>query len=484
MITTELGRFADELSPSEAIMWKGDDQSRLRSGGPLLLLLDHPPEWPRVIDTFERFSRLFPRFRQRIVMTPLGLRRPQWVVDPDFDLSFHLRRVALPPPGSFEQLLGLIEHDACSSFDRLWPPWIGTLVENLDDGRAALVLKNHHALFDGRGMIQVFERCFDEVAEPGPRPEVARPPAQRVSEIELLRSALEPRRVLDSLRHSSQTVGAVVRASLNPQRTATDTLRVVQSVRQLMNPTGRDGSPLLRPRSSSVRLGTIEVPLSDLKSAARAAGGSLNDALLAAVADALGRYHSRMGQPVDSVNVGFPISLRSDTDDVGGNHFAGATIAAPAAALDTKRRIDQTRAAVLDARASTGIDVVGPLTTVMYGLPSWLIAALPIMDMIDAQVSNFPGLSRRRFVGGAEIVRTFGFGPHPGTPMMIVLLSHMGTCCISVNVDAAAITDMPALMSDLRGAFDDILGRGEPARPPRRRAARDRAAPSPRPKRG
>jgi len=107
VVTTEWGTFPDELSPSEAMMWKGEDQARLRSGGILVLLLDRSPDWPRLTASFERYSSLFPRLRQRIATTPFGLSPPRWVVDPDFDLSFHLRHVALPPPGKFDQLLEL-----------------------------------------------------------------------------------------------------------------------------------------------------------------------------------------------------------------------------------------------------------------------------------------------------------------------------------------------------------------------------------------
>jgi diacylglycerol O-acyltransferase / wax synthase len=459
VVTTEWGTFSAELSPSEAIMWKGEDQPSLRSGGPLLLMLDRSPEWSRLLSSFERFSSLFPRYRQRIVTPPFNLGRPRWVVDPDFDLAFHLRRVALPPPGDFYQLLKLIEPDASAAFDPARPPWLGLLVEGLSDGRTALVLRSHHTLFDGRGMMQVFERCFDRERQPAALTPVAIPVPEQITEIDLLRSALHPRTVMSGARRVSRGVVCAAWSTLKPAPLAANVVHVRRSLAQLIRPSARPGSPLLSDRSNSVRFGTVDVPLADLKAAGKSVGASVNDALLAIVAGALGRYHEVLGKPVQSVNLAFPISIRTDDDALGGNRFGGATISAPTVA-DTTSRITEIREQVLRARDALGPDIIGPLSAVFYQFPSWVIASLPLMANIDAQVSNIPGLPYRHYIAGAEVVRAYAFGPHPGTPMMIVLISHAGTCCLGVNADAAAISDMPLFMTSLSAAVNDVVALG------------------------
>lgn len=457
MVTTEWGTFADELSPLDALMWKGEDQARLRSSGILMLLLDRSPDWPRLTASFERFSRLFPRLRQRIAATPFGLSPPRWVVDPNFDLSFHVRHVALPPPGEFDQLLELIARDVSSGFDRLRPPWVATVVDGLADGRAAVVLKLHHALFDGRGMMQVLGRFFDREREAGVPSAVPAPPPQTVSDIDLLRVALNPLRLAVGARRSSRRAASAAKVFLRPRELAASVADLVGSVDQIVGPSAKNGSPLLAGRSTSARLGTLDVPLADLKAAAKSAGGTVNDALLAVVADALGRYHQYFEQKIESVNLGFPVSVRTDDDELGGNRFSGAMICAPADISDPASRIAGIHARVLQARDLGAAELVGALTAVAYRLPSWLVAALPLTEKIDAQVSNFPGLPYRHYLAGAEVVGSFGFESHPGTPMMIVLISHAGTCCVGVNVDAAAVAEMPVFMNNLREAMNDVL---------------------------
>jgi diacylglycerol O-acyltransferase / wax synthase len=469
VVTTEWGTFPDELSPSEAMMWKGEDQARLRSGGILVLLLDRSPDWPRLTASFERYSSLFPRLRQRIATTPFGLSPPRWVVDPDFDLSFHLRHVALPPPGTFDQLLELIACDVSSGFDRLRPPWVGTVVDGLAGGQAALVLKQHHALFDGPGMVQILGRWLDRERESQVPAPVAAPPPQTLSDADLLRAALNPLRLAAGARRSFRRTGSAATAFLRPRELAARVAAVVGSMDQIAGPSVKNGSPLLAGRSTSARLGTLDVPLADLKAAAKSAGGTLNDVLLAAVADALGRYHQHFGKRVESVNLAFPVSVRTDDDEPGGNRFSGAMICAPADLADPASRIARIHAQVLSARDLGAAELVAAFTAVAYRLPSWLVAAVPLMDKVDAQVSNFPGLPYRHYLAGAEVLRSYGFESHPGTPMMIVLMSHAGTCCVSVNVDAAAVTEMPVLMKDLREAVNDVLalaGGATPARTP------------------
>ncbi len=81
------------MSPVDALMWRGDADRRLRSTTCALELLDQVPDWDRLVAAHEWGSRMAPRFRQRVVDSPFGVGTPNWDVDPDFDLHYHLRRV-------------------------------------------------------------------------------------------------------------------------------------------------------------------------------------------------------------------------------------------------------------------------------------------------------------------------------------------------------------------------------------------------------
>jgi hypothetical protein len=136
-------------------MWRSERHPRLSSTITAVELLATAPEWKRLVAAHEWGTRLVPRFRQRVVEPTLPIGPPFWANDADFDLAYHLRRVELPAPGTVRQLLDLAQSLAIAPFDRTRPLWEGTLVEGVEGGRAAYILKLHHSLTDGLGGIQL-----------------------------------------------------------------------------------------------------------------------------------------------------------------------------------------------------------------------------------------------------------------------------------------------------------------------------------------
>src|SRR5207253_8890391 len=136
-------RFEDRMSDADALMWGIEKDPLLRSTITAIAVLDSSPDRDRFTDKIERASRLIPRLRQRVVASPLVAAPPRWVVDPDFDLRYHLRWVRAPEPASLRTLLDLAEPLAMQGFDRARPLWEFTVVEGLADGKAALIQKSH-----------------------------------------------------------------------------------------------------------------------------------------------------------------------------------------------------------------------------------------------------------------------------------------------------------------------------------------------------
>ncbi len=137
-----------------------ESDPRLRSTVVTVIMLDRSPDWDEVRDRFELVCRKMPMFRQRVVQsTPPA--PPRWEYAPDFDLDFHLRRMVAPPPGTFDTVLEMARVAAMEDFDRARPLWTATLIEGLEDGGAAVVLKFHHSLTDGVGGIQIGMILFD-----------------------------------------------------------------------------------------------------------------------------------------------------------------------------------------------------------------------------------------------------------------------------------------------------------------------------------
>jgi diacylglycerol O-acyltransferase / wax synthase len=444
------------LSDLEAMMWRAEADPRLRSTGIFVDLLDRAPEWNRLLAAHKWAVALVPRLRQRVVDAPVGINSPTWVMDGDFDLSYHLRRVQLPAPGTFDQVLAIAQTTAMTPLDRARPLWEATLVEGLSDGGAAYLLKLHHCLTDGQAGVQLFDLLHSHTPEPSAGQAV---------------TTMDPEQAPDPTLRAMRTIAGSVRAltgaggglGLNllrrPERTIASTIGMVRSLARVTGPPPAEPSPLMRRRGLSRRFGTIEMPLTWLRDAGRAGGGSLNDAYLAALTGGLRIYHRAHKIEVDVLPIAFPVSLRTSDDPMGGNRFAGARIAGPVGIEDAAERIAAIRERVLSAREEPALDFMGILAPVLARTPSSVLTRLTesVTRTVDLQASNIPGLARPAYIAGARITRMYPFGPVPGSAVMVTLISHDGTCCIGINADGAAIPDIERFVECLRAGFDEVL---------------------------
>jgi len=451
------------MTPFEALMWRVEQDPRLRSTMTVVYLLDQAPDWDRLVAAHEWASRLIPRVRQRVVDPPFALGAPAWVVDDQFDLSFHLRRVRLPDPGTLRQLLDLVAGDAMASFDRSRPPWRASLVEGLEGDRTAYVLKLHHSMTDGQGGVQLVGLLHSRKREPSPDKPLPEPPAPESASsvgvlaeqaVGALRSA--PGGALRRAEDVLATAGGTVRHPLAGLEGAT---RFGRSLGRILTPPPVTPSPLLAHRSRSWRFDALDVPFDELKAAGKAAGGSLNDAYVAALLAGFRRYHERLGAPIDEMPMAMPISMRKGDHPMGGNRFAGARFAAPVGERDPAERIRAIHDFVLTAREEPALDVFGAVAPTLNRLPVALVARAYASQTtnIDLQASNVAGLPYPAYIAGARIERMLPFGPLPGCAVMATLLSYAGTCCIGLNTDPAAVTDPELFVDSVEAGIDEVL---------------------------
>ena len=221
-------------------------------------------------------------------------------------------------------------------------------------------------------------------------------------------------------------------------------------------------SPLLRGRSLGRRVFGIDVPLDDLKRAAKALGVSLNDVFVGAVMGGIQRYHDELGSPVPEVRMIMPINVRGTGGGLGGNHFTPARVMMPTTVADPGDRVLEVHTRCRRLRGEPAVAMTEQLATVLNLLPRR--AATAVMGSMfkgaDLVTSNVPGAPFPLYLAGAEIQRMYAFGPLSGTATNVTLLSHAGTCCIGVNVDTAAVPDPEMLRVHLRGGFAEILSLG------------------------
>ncbi len=458
-----------QMNPLETAMWRAETADpRLRVNVCLLELLDPVPDWGRLVASHEWASRMVPRMRQRVAEPMFGLGTPAWVTVPELDLSKHVHRVTLPAPGSMRQLLDVVGEFAARPFDRDRPLWETLLVEGLEGGRAGFCVKSHHSVTDGLGAVQLMTRLHNRSPEHDPdRPEPPVPAPFGASRLGLLAGQVaDAARAtpVAALRQGVGLLSGLARAWETIPRAAERAASTATALTRQAGPPPA-GSTLLAARGGGWHFEAIDVPLDGLKAGAKAAGGSLNDGLLAAVIGGFRRYHERHGAEAGRLTVGFPISLRAQDDPQGGNRFTGARFAADMAETDPAARIAAVRQFVLNARsasASVANAVPSALAPALGWLPAPVIAAVSgrLTSTNDVQVSNMPGVPYPVYIAGSRITHMYPFGPLPGCAAMITLISHNGECCIGTNTDLAAVTDPGGLADDLRAGLAEVVALG------------------------
>jgi diacylglycerol O-acyltransferase len=476
-------RIEDErqMTAFDHLLFRAEERPEARSTLLSAFVLDSVPDFARVQRAMERASRVFLRLRQHVVVPAIPIAGPEWVVDPDFDLHYHLRRAVLPAPGDMATMLRTLEPFLMAPLDRARPLWEAILYEGFEGGRAVFALKVNHALTDGLGGVELMLEILDLERDPPEKPMPPVPVPEDLTSLELTRSAFNrlPGRLLSLVERRAPNVARFAsQVVADPAAAVAAASDLTESVRRLVGGPSAEPSPVLRRRSLSRRLAAFELPLDDLRAAARAVGGSVNDAYLAAIGGALRRYHDHLGVPVDAVPAAVPVSLRHDEHASGGNHWAGVQLPLPVGEVGVRERVALIRQHMAGARDEPAMRVMDLMAPLMSRAPSVVLDVLSSAAAAnDVQASNIPGPSFPLYTAGAKIEQFFGFGPLPGPAMMIVLFSYDGRCFVGVNYDAVAVTDHSRFEECLREGFDEVIAAGRPEEPART-TARPRRAPA------
>src|ERR1700744_1435615 len=211
------------LGPVDYLLHRGEANPRTRSGIMALEVLDSTPDWDRFRTRFEHASRRALRLRQKVVVPTLPTAAPRWVVDPDFNLDYHVRRMRVSEPGTLREVFDLAEVMLQSPLDISRPLWTATLVEGLPDGKAATLLHISHAVTDGVGSVAMFAESYDLEPNPPARPTPPLPIPQALTPHDLMREGVNPLPgaiVGSALGAVTGAVSAAGRALLKPSSTA------------------------------------------------------------------------------------------------------------------------------------------------------------------------------------------------------------------------------------------------------------------------
>lgn len=269
-------------------------------------------------------------------------------------------------------------------------------------------------------------------------------------------------------------MSAAVDAAFHPLGTARRLAATAGSVSRTVAPIAAPLSPVMTDRHLGRYLTTIDVPLEPLSDAARAGGGTLNDAFLAAVAGGLQRYHLAHGSSVDELRVTLPINIRRPDDPIGGNRITLQRCLVPTGIADPAERIRAIGPRIQAARSEPAVPLTHAIAARLNLLPPSYIGE--ILKHVDFLASNVPGPPIPVSVAGARVTGYHAFGPTIGASVNLTLISYCGTCNIGVNVDTAAVPDSEALVAAFDAGFEEVLALGAPPVPSRHGPTRQRRA--------
>lgn len=476
--------MTQRLRPDDLALWVTDSASSPMHNATLEIFeplgaFDHDRLLALVADRIA----FVPRYRQVIKSVPGRLANPVWVDDEHFDLTYHVRRSALPRPGSIDQLRDLTARIMSRRLDLQRPLWEMYLIEGLAGGRFAVLSKSHQILVDGVATIDIGQVILDVDPDPRPTPHVewqARPapgPSSLVADA-VRDSLLDPRLALTTL---AENAGSVVRTAEAVGRRLSDVVGVLVARRAAAE------TPVVTRLSEQRRVMTVSTSLEDHRTVRRFHGGTVNDVILATVTGALRDWLMTRAEPVPvgrSLRAMEPVSvIDSDLEPTSlGSQVAGHLLNLPVGEPSAVVRLHQVSYA-LKAHSETGravaanrlAEIAGFAPTTFHALGSRLAAAQARRGF-DLVVTNVPGPQFPLYAAGAQMTESYPVPPLlPGHALSIGVTSYDGGVYFGLNGDRDAMPDLDVLGQCVREALEELVDSASS----RRRAPRGRQATAP-----
>ncbi|CAN1557647.1 acyl_WS_DGAT, acyltransferase, WS/DGAT/MGAT [Mycobacteriaceae bacterium] len=423
-----------------------------------LLVLETSPDWDQLCDRFERATRLSPVLRSKVVEGPLDLQTPRVVVDPDFDLGYHMRRFSMPG-ARWADVLTEARRQSMTDFDKERPLWRMTLIEDLPGGKSALIVKLHHAIADGQGAVQLGLALLDftpEGSDLGPMPEAPEP-------VELDTRGFMQAVIRNNVGWVAKTaedaikgIGPLAMAAIkNPMQLVSKVRETAESVARFTKiplPLG-PLSPIMQSRSINYHFDTIDIDFAQFRAAAKKRERTVNDLFLAAISVGMFRYHETMGRPVGELRMNMPISLRTSGDQSNAVTIARFEIPISNVIEDV---LEAAATIVRSWRAEPALKLADYFAELTRFLPPELVSAAA--QTSDLTASNVPGVPVPVWLAGARVERMYPLVGTIGAAINVTMLTYEGTASVGVSSDDAAVGDRAELIASLRSGFGEVIG--------------------------
>jgi len=483
----------DRLTSTDASFLHQEGRSSHMHIGGVLVFTGSPPAYEDYLGHVRSRLHLVPRYRQKLATPPLDTGRPLWVDDPSFNLEYHVRQTALPPPGSEEQLLLLAARIASQPLDRTKPLWESWLVEGLEPrtpdgpGRFALIFKTHHSLVDGVSGVDLATVLFDMSPEPQVPGTEIEPwhPAPEPSPLELLIAGVE-----GAARTGLRVAQRAVDAAVNPARTIGALLEAAEGVGEIawaaLNPAPR--TPLNVAIGPHRRFTVVRQELEDYKAVKNAFGGTVNDVVLTVVSGALARWLNGRGLRTEGLEMRalVPVSVRrEDQRNTLGNQLTVMRGPLPVYIREPVTRLDVVRQAMDGLKESKQAVGAATLAAVNDLAPPTILAQASRLQfstrLFNLIVTNIPGPQFPLYVLGRELEDLFPLAFLPENhALAVAIMSYNGGIDYGLLGDWDALPDIEEIAKGIDAALKELVVAARGGK--RKRSASAKANPNAKPK--
>jgi diacylglycerol O-acyltransferase len=402
---------------------------------------------------------LAPRFRQKVVFPPFAVARPVWVDDPNFDLTFHVRRAALPGPKGRQELIDYVQRVFSRPLDRTKPLWEAYIIEEMENDLCAVITKVHHAMVDGLAAIDIASTMFDftpdvQILTPPPWE-----PEPEPSRSDLLREAIREQ-VANPVKTAIELGQRTLQAPSRVLRQVTDVVEGLFDV--VGGGVLAPPSPLNRKVGPNRRFGMTEAPVQTFKDIKNALGGTVNDVVLATVAGAIHHLFRTRREPTRdrALRAMVPVSVRSESES-GGNRVSSIFVDLPIGPMGAKKRLALIRSETMHLKEShyavgaefiMNVGMWAPPT--IHAMAARLAARSRVINLV---VSNVPGPQVPMYIGGARLLAQYPFMPiAESMGLSIAVTSLAGTMAFGVTADWDTLPDIEVLVEGIDEALAEL----------------------------
>jgi diacylglycerol O-acyltransferase / wax synthase len=471
------------MSPQDASFLYIENANNPMHVGSVVVFEGPPPTYGDLVRMVVRKLHLVPRYRQKVRFPPLELGRPVWVDDAHFQVLYHVRHTALPPPGGDGELRNLAGRVFAQLLDRTKPLWELWLVQGLPEERWALVQKVHHCMVDGIASTDLMSIMFEASPQarlPAPVPWNPRP---EPSAAQLAADALA-----DSVTAPLTHLRSLPAAARAPFLNLEQTLGLARGlVRLPPRPIRRTPGSLNGPIGPHRRWSWVKTSLDDIRQIKDRLGGSVNDVVLSVITTGFRELLLERGEPLEELVVRtlVPVSVRNRRErGTLNNRVSGVFPELPVNLEDPLERLEDIRRQ-MDGLKESRQAVAGDALIRLSGFtpPMWLSlgarlgARLP-QRLVQTVTTNVPGPQHPLYANGRRMLECYPYVPIGGQIRVgIAIFSYAGGLTFGLTGDYDTTPDLETLGRGIENGVSELrLLAARAGKPPatnsRRRTAR------------